>query len=438
MLKKLREQLEAIRTEAKAILTKADNESEGILSNEQTTDYDAKLEKIETIKANIEQRVKMDTIDTDLAKPQPRAIAPGQADPARKLEIKEGEADPTGGYANIAQFAMDVKSACMPGGVQTAQLAKVQAQGPDNPHVEVGSSEGGFMVPSQYRDEIWEIVTSEVDLLTIVDVEPTSSNSVTLPADETTPWSTAGVQANWRSEASQMDETKLDTEARIVPLHELYAFVTATEELLEDAPRLNDRLMRKAPKAIRWKASDSFVNGTGAGQPLGWFNSGNAPALVSIAKESGQVADTVVAENVAKMIGRIAGLGDSFWLINSDVLPQIVLMTLGGQPIWTPPREGFTGAPGGFLFGRPIIDSEHAQTVGDQGDIQLVNPKGYYATRKAAGIKFASSQHLFFNYNTMAFRWTFRLGGQSYLTAPYAKNNGPNTKSHFVVLDERT
>ena len=438
MLKKLREQLEAIRTEAKAILTKADSESEGLLSDEQKIDYDAKVEKIETIKANIEQRVKMDMIDADLAQPQPRAIAPGQADPARKLEIKEGAPDPTGGYSSIAEFAHDVYAACLPGGHQTDQLAKVQAAAPTSPHVEVGSTEGGFMVPSQYRDEIWEIVTSEVDLLTMVDVEPTNSNSVTIIADEATPWSTTGVQANWRGEIKQLTESKLDTQGRIVPLHELFAFVTASEELLEAAPRLNDRLMRKAPEAIRWKASDAFVNGTGAGQPLGWFNEGNTGALVSVAKESGQAADTVVAENVAKMIGRIAGLGDSFWLINTDVLPQIVLMTLGNQPIWTPPREGFTGAPGGFLFGRPIIDSEHAQTIGDQGDIQLVNPKGYYATRKASGIKFASSMHLFFDFNATAFRWTFRIGGQPYLTAPYAKANGSNTKSHFVVLDERT
>src|SRR5574341_1073399 len=72
--------------------------------------------------------------------------------------------------------------------------------------------------------------------------------------------------------AAVMTADKAVTKMKEVRAHELYAFALVPEELLEDAPRLADRLSRKAPAAIRWKLIEAFVTGTGAGQPLGWNN----------------------------------------------------------------------------------------------------------------------------------------------------------------------
>jgi len=110
---------------------------------------------------------------------------------------------------------------------------------------------------------------------------------------------------------------------------------------------------------------------------------------------------------------------------------------LGQQPIWTPPATGFQNAPGGFLFGRPVRFSEHCKTLGDKGDIQLLDLKGYYGVRKEGGTRYATSLHLYFDYGLQAFRWILRFGGQPHLSAPVAPANGANTKSHFVSLDER-
>lgn len=332
------------------------------------------------------------------------------------------------GFESFAEFGLAVKNASRPGGAIDERLAA-----PSNYHREGGSSDG-YMVPPAMRDTIWDLVFNEGSILDMVDREPTNSNSVEMLADETTPWGATGIQAYWRSEGSQMTASRLDTDARQVKLNELYAFVSATDELLEDAPRLNRRLTNGAARAIRWKASDAIIYGSGAGQPQGWFGSG---ALVTVAKETSQTADTIVAANVAKMYSRSLNPGGSVWLANSDTLPQLMTMTLGDQPIWTPPSTGFQNAPGGFLFGRPVMLSEHAKTVGDKGDIQFVDPMGYYAVTKSTGVKFDSSIHLYFDYNVTAFRWTFRFGGQPYLSAPVSPANGSNTKSHFVVLAAR-
>ncbi|WP_043776149.1 phage major capsid protein, partial [Roseivivax isoporae] len=106
-----------------------------------------------------------------------------------------------------------------------------------------------------------------------------------LGADETTPWGTSGIKAYWRSEGSQMTPTQLADEGRSVPLHELYCLALASEELLEDAIRLRNRLSNKAAMAIAWKKNLAIVEGSGVGQPLGWFNS---PAMLTVPKESGQ------------------------------------------------------------------------------------------------------------------------------------------------------
>ena len=193
--------------------------------------------------------------------------------------------------------------------------------------------------------------------------------------------------------------------------------------------------MKKAPLAITYKMNEAIVNGTGAGQPLGWFTSA---AKVSVAKEGSQVAATVVAANVSKMFARLINPGQGIWYVNQDVLPQLMTMTLGNNSVFMPPASGLVGAPGGYLLGRPVQFLENCQTVGTQGDIQFVNPKGYYCAHKGSAPEFAESMHLYFDYNISAFRWIFRCGGQPYLSAAISPAKGSVTRSHVVVLDTRS
>lgn len=355
--------------------------------------------------------------------------------------ISSAEQDPalTGGFGDMAEFAVAVRRACMNQGVdQRLRTGYGPLLGaPTNYLQETGGGVGeGFEVPPQMREQIWEMVFGAGDLLDLVDLEPTNSNAVSMLADESTPWASSGIFARWRAEGVQMDAQRLATKSRLVQLHELFCFCLATEELLEDAPRLADRLTRKAAEAIRWKASDSIAYGTGAGQPLGYFN---AACLVSVAKESAQAADTINATNIAKMYSRLLVFpGDQpRWIANRDIVPQLVGLTIGQQPVFVPSDRGIQAEVGGFLLGYPVQFSEHAKTLGDKGDIQLVNLKGYYATQKVGGVRFASSIHLYFDYAIQAFRWLFRMGGQPYLSAAVTPANGSNSKSHFVTLDER-
>lgn len=435
-IKELQARLSAIREEAQQIVDAADKneDSPGQFTEEQSEKFDALMSERETVEANIGRLEKLEGMGQSTG----RRAAPQQV-PSPRIEVTHGvEEDPMCGFSSASEFGQIVKQASLPGSSigQTDERLKVLGA-PSNFHRETSSSDG-YMVPPAIRESIWSLAFDEESLLASVSPEPTESNQVQLYADESTPWGSSGVQANWASEGSQMDPSRLTTEARNVQLHKLYAFVLATDELLADAPRLQSRLTTQAARAIRWKADSAIVEGDGVGKPLGWNNSG---ALITVAKESGQSADTIVAQNVLKMFSRLLQMGrtGAYWLVNSSTVPQLSTMTIGDQPIWTPPQTGLTQAPGGFLLGRPIRFSEHAELLGDKGDIQLVSPSGYYATNKAGGIDFAASMHLYFDYDVEAFRWTFRLGGQPYLSAPVnpAKGGSSNTKSHFITLAER-
>ena len=449
-LKELQQKQHDLKQEATALLDKADKDQAGALTAEQETRYTAIEAELKTVTAgidnemaNVNRRLSLDAIRTaaPTAPAAQRQSAPqldARRNPPSAYEVRDLNPVLTGGFDNLAQMAVAVRDACVPGGQVDSRLLPLSVRPGAAPtgYMEGGGSSGeGFNLPVQYREEIWQLVFDLDDIFTTTDLEPTSARQVDVTKDETTPWGATGVQAYWRSEAGQMTASKMATKGESMALHELYAFVLAAEELLEDAPRLANRLSVKAAQAINWKINDAVVYGAGAGKPKGWFVS---DALVSIAKEAAQAADTIVAQNVLKMFARLlVAPGDTpYWLANRDTVPQLAVMTIGDQPVWMPPN-GLIAAPGGLLLGYPVRFSEHGKTLGDKGDIQLVSPKGYYAARRTDGVQFASSIHLYFDYNIQAFRWTFRFGGQPHLSAPVSPANGSNTKSHFVTLDAR-
>jgi len=410
--------------------------------------FNAEMAKANGLKDQIKAREQLDAARAAVSAPEPRRASASTNTPAAPaVTVNHNhitatpaiESDPMFGFADIGDFGLAVAQACRRNGNVDDRLAALQNYelnaAPSSVHVEQGS-DNGYMVPSQIREGVMNLVMGdETSVLSLSSPEPTASNEVKQSTDETTPWGATGVQSYWATENSQFTASSLVTNQVAVPLHKVYAFVNATEELLEDTSLLASRLNQKAPEAINYKASDAIVNGDGVGKPLGFKN---VASLVTQAKETSQTADTINASNIAKMYSRLQGSKrGAVWLIHPDAFPQLPLMTLGDQPIWTPPVAGFTRAPSGMLLGLPVYESEHCQTVGDLGDIYLWQPAGYGAYQKQGGIKFATSMHLYFDYDVQAFRWTFRIGGRPYLSAAVTPDNGSSTRSHQVALAAR-
>jgi HK97 family phage major capsid protein len=346
--------------------------------------------------------------------------------------VKDNLADDTKlGYRNLGEFCGDVMRAALGKGesermTRAATVFGNTENGPD----------GGFAVPPEFAKEISSIAYAQESLLSLCDNIPLSGNTMTFPKDETTPWGASGITASWEGEGDQATPKKPALGESSMKLRKLRVLVAASDEMVADAMAMSSHISSKMGMAVDWKANDAIINGTGSGQPLGIMP---AASTVSQAAEASQTAATINAANITKMYGRcLKGPGARLaWVVHPDAINQIMLLTIGNQPIWTPPQSGMKEAPNGFLLGRPIIESDACQTLGTKGDIILGNFAGYRAITKAAGAEFATSMHLWFDQDLQAFRLIFRLDGQPALSAPMSAKNGSSTRSHFVTLATR-
>jgi HK97 family phage major capsid protein len=213
-----------------------------------------------------------------------------------------------------------------------------------------------------------------------------------------------------------------------------------TDELLADGGNMLEQMTsRYAAEEINFLVGNSIINGIGAGTPLGVLN---AAATVSVTKEPGQAAKTIVTENIVKMWARLhyASRKNCIWFINQDCLPQLHLMTLGvgtGGVVTFMPPGGVSASPYATLMGRPIMELEYCQTLGTVGDILLLDLKQFLAVTRGS-IQAATSMHVQFLTDEMAYRWTFRVGGQPWWRSALTPFNGTNTQSPFVSLATRS
>lgn len=425
--KALLEERRALVAEGEKIFAVAEKDRRDLTDAEKARD-----DEIDTELKALDEKIQREERQRERVRNAPAAVDGNVAAQARSMV--SGMRDRTAddelyGFGSAAEFGRAVHAASVGGYVDQ----RLFGAAPDATMRETGSAEG-YLVPPAMRDAIWEHVFDDEGIVQLFDPEPTSSNAVTFIADEDAPWGDGGVVARWRAEAQKMEPSKFAQGERTTKLNDLYAFVLATEELLEDAPLLESRITKRAGQAIQWEAGEALLFGDGTGKPLGALK-GNS--VVTVAKDSGQAAGTITLKNIANMYAAAINPQGAFWLMSAALLPQLIELNMGGNLIWTPPSTGITGAPGGYLLGRPIRYSEHAEAPGSVGDISLLNPQGYHAITKSSGVKFASSIHLFFDYNIRAFRWTFRLGGQPIMSKPLAAAKGGLQRSYAVTLAER-
>lgn len=334
--------------------------------------------------------------------------------------------------------ALDQRLVAIAGGMNGVAAA-FQAATPSTYGNEGAGADGGFLIPPDFSQAIWQLSLGEDSLLPMTDNTPVSSNGMAFPKDETTPWGTNGIRAYWQGEATAGTATKPVLGQETLRLKKLLALVAITDELLADTTALNGYLPKKVALSIRWKTNEAILYGAGNAQPFGAMNSG---AVMTVAKESGQGTLTLLPMNLAKMVAALppGSYANAVWLLNNDVLPYLFTLNSNNQILYLPYGGGqgpFQGSPYGSLLGRPVMVTQHAKSFTNQGDVSLVDLSYYQAITKAEGIRTDTSMHLYFDSDSMAFRTTFRMDGQSKLTSAITPANGSNNLSPFVQLGAR-
>lgn len=443
-IEELQETLLSTVEEMEAIQAKADSEGRALTDDEkadikrldaQNAAADEDLTRRKDIAARA-QRLGTSLGRQTSPEPGPSAAAnPTGSTGTRTPAQPQGRDAGRWGWPDLGHFASAVRLASRNGGSVDPRLIQ---NAPTTFGQEGVGEDGGFAVPPEFREAIMSKVMGEDTLLGRTDQLTSSSNTLTIPVDETTPWqSTGGIQAFWENEGAQMSQSKPALDQVSLRLNKLTVLVPITSELLEDAPAMDTYLRRKAPEKMDFKVTNAIFDGTGGGQPTGILQ---ADSLITVDKESGQAADTIVFENVNKMYSRVLARWrmNAIWLINQDIEPQLNSLNHPGDssPVFMPPG-GLSAAPFGTILGRPIVPTEACKTLGDAGDIVLVDMNQYLTITKTAGIRSDVSIHLWFDYDQTAFRFILRVAGQPWWKAVVDRFNGTNTLSWAVTLAER-
>lgn len=433
-----REQLKAAVAKAEALAKKSADTPEAF-TDEDMAQVKALTDEIQTLKADI---AALDALQANVAEAkagQGRLTqnAASAAGPAQLKSQSDLNFEQTGGFASLAEFAQSAMRGSAGAGHTPKLDEKMHAW--NSYAATVTSQDGtgaGFLIPPQFGAEIKSLLLDEPNIISLMGPKPTNSNTVVTMVDDKTPWSTSGVRAYWVPENGQITESSPTLKQVTYKVNKLAALSVVTEEMLQDGPRINNLLTQQAADAIKWTAEEAILFGSGNGQPKGLFSGSAGGHYVEVAKETGQAAKTIVPLNVLKMLSQIAVTKGAFWLANSDTLPQLATMTIGNHPVWTAYDQGLKGDVQGNLLGRPIIFTEHADTVGDANDLMLVSPAGYDLSIRS-DVTFASSIHLYFDYDKQAFRWTYRLGGTPLLETAFAKAKSSEKKAYAVNLAAR-
>ena len=309
-------------------------------------------------------------------------------------------------------------------------------------------ADGGFAMAPGFSSEIFKDVEGEGSFLSRVTQMDVDGNSFEQPVDDTAPWDkTNGVQVFWEGEGHQLQQSKIKLKTRAVKANKLTALVPVTEEMLSDTTGIGSYLNLEVPEKMDFEIGLKILQGNGVGQPLGILNS---PALITVPKVSGQVADTLVGQNVIDMWHRLYAPNrrNAIWALNQDVEAQTETLMIQGKlntgandtgwgvPLFIP-AGGLSGRSFDTIKGREIVPTQACETLGDKGDVILADLRQYMVVRKREGLRADRSIHFWFDYDIEAFRFIFRLGGRPWRNAPIQPRVGNQTISPFVTLEER-
>jgi len=338
--------------------------------------------------------------------------------------------------AALGEFAIAVKRASSGEGTDPRLFASATGMGTAVP------ADGGFAVPAEVAPGIEREMYATGDLLGRVDARTISGDAIAYNViDETSRADGSrmgGVRHYWvdQGTAPTASQPKL---ARVeFKLRKVGALGYMTDELVSDAAALGGELQAMFTEELVFGVEDAITEGTGAGQPLGYLN---APCLVTVSKETGQAASTIVHANISAMWARMRPRDkrDAVWLINTDVGPQLDILSIpAGTSARTSPFVTYNNEGAMLIKGRPVVETEYNASLGTVGDIVLISLRRYRLIRKG-GVEQASSIHVRFTQGEQTFRAFYRCDGQMMPRAALTPFKGTgNTLSPVVVLATRS
>ncbi|HUV58953.1 MAG TPA: phage major capsid protein [Desulfatiglandales bacterium] len=299
-------------------------------------------------------------------------------------------------------------------------------------------SDGGFVIPTEYAERIHNVSLEDEVIMPNCYVQPMRSNEIKLPGMTIGDHSTGlmgGFVAAYVDEAGTINEHDPKVRQITLKCKKLTGLLRFSAELTEDAPGGEDTIINLCGKGLAWYRDKAFIRGTGAGEPLGILN---APCLIAVDKETGQKADTIIYENLTKMMASMyaGSFKKSIWIAHQSTIPSLLTLSLsvgtGGDhiPVMKESNGNFT------MLTRPVIFTEKTEVLGDEGDIILADLSQYVVGLRS-GMRFDTSIHVHFETDELLGRIIERHDGMPLWNESLTLADGSTEVSPFVTLAER-
>lgn len=338
----------------------------------------------------------------------------------------------TGGFKSLGEWLVAVRKF----GFGDHKDSRLKTAG----HMEErDDTQGGFLVPEQWADEILHAALEDAIVRPRATVIKATSDSLKVRKFvETTRVSNlfGGISFSWVEEAASKFFTAPSKpalgELELTP-HKLVGAMFVSNELEDDFGKFGEFMKLSFGQGIRFFEDDYFINGNGVGQPLGILQ---ANCLIQVPR---QVANTVDIRDLGRMARRL--LPDSWnravWLINPEALNQIFEANAPAANV-----GAVIDLSTRTLFGVPFLVSEKCQELGTLGDVILADfGAGHYVIADRE-IRIAASRHVSYGQGEYGFltdetlwKIVLRVDGQPLMTAALTPHEGADTLSPFVALD---
>ena len=377
-----RAQIKALKDEGNALLGKVETEKRAMTAEEQTR-FDAIGKEMDSLEKRLDDYIKVNRISEEELRGGRMTwdgIGNGRGETAAMSISVAGATDRS--YRGMFHGGDKHKTLDRGGFESLDEFLRLVGSKRSDPRLDkramtVGvPSEGGFSVPESYVSD-WLDASLEAEVIRPQSrVYPMTSMTLSVPGwddlDHSTGKVFGGFEIAWLAEGATATLQKAKTRKITFTARKGGIFVKVTRELLQDGLNFASELSGALKRGLGYGLDDAFINGVGGGQPLGILN---ATSLITVAKESGQTADTICFENCIKMLGRLhpSAVIGACWVANTGCLTQLMMLTqpigTGGEAIKALTRQGNQY----MLFDRPLYLTEKCPALGDPGDLILAD-----------------------------------------------------------------
>ena len=236
-----------------------------------------------------------------------------------------------------------------------------------------------------------------------------------------------GVLHHWIDEGERGNESFPKLAFTTLEMKKLAVFVFMTDEIMNNSDHAVEQYVRTAVREeINFALARAIMWGGGNSEPIGFMNSG---ALVTVAKEGSQTADTFTTGNALQLLSQLyrSANTNAVWLHHQSVIPEIGKLTIANQPVAVNYQQGgVTQEIIGTLYNKPLIESEFCAPLGDPGDVVLADLKAYKAIAQST-VREDVSIHVEFLTDQSCLRFILNFDGAPLFPEPITPFKAPGS-----------